>query len=286
MNQVTKMTDAPIHPQTYRLFKASSITYFTSSLFFPQSIKKDVFRLYAFVRTADNFVDQVEPDPQGFKQFRQQYQEARAGGEADSPIVNEFVSLSRRKQFDPDWVEAFFSAMAADLEHRPCITLQDTIKYMYGSAEVIGLMMAQIMDLPPESHKSARFLGRAMQYANFIRDIAEDDLLGRSYFPKVDLQQFGLIDLSPATAVQHPQEFDQFVQKQIDRYARWQFQAEAGFTYLPKRLLIPIKTASDMYKWTVESIAADPPVVYQKQIKPNKTRLFKHVALNTLKSFV
>ena len=56
--------------------------------------------------------------------------------------------------------------------------MEELIDYMYGSAEVVGLMMARIMGINREADFCARMLGRAMQYINFIRDIDEDGKLG------------------------------------------------------------------------------------------------------------
>ncbi len=76
--------------------------------------------------------------------------------------------------------------MEHDLSESSCETLEDVLTYIYGSAEVIGLFMARIMDLDEASFPYAAMLGRAMQYINFIRDIAEDNELGRRYLPLLD----------------------------------------------------------------------------------------------------
>ncbi|MFP4301728.1 MAG: squalene/phytoene synthase family protein, partial [Spirochaetaceae bacterium] len=66
------MTDA-IH---YETFKSGSKTYFNSSVFFPRDVREDVFVLYGFVRVADNYVDQVPQDAEGFYEFRRAYEKA------------------------------------------------------------------------------------------------------------------------------------------------------------------------------------------------------------------
>jgi phytoene synthase len=85
--------------------------------------------------------------------------------------------------------------MQMDIDKREYKTLDDTLEYIYGSAEVIGLFMAQIMGLPEEAHDFAKMQGRAMQFINFIRDIDEDITLGRRYFPTQDLKEFSLANL-------------------------------------------------------------------------------------------
>jgi phytoene synthase len=96
------------------------------------------------------------------------------------------------KNIPNSWVDAFLTAMKLDLFKSRYENIEQTNRYMYGSAEVIGLMLCKIMSLPIESYASARLLGRAMQYCNMIRDIAEDCQLGRQYIPDTALRQFGI----------------------------------------------------------------------------------------------
>ena len=89
------------------------------------------------------------------------------------------VELMNKYQFEPQWIEAFLDAMEADLHKKTYHTIDELLAYIYGSAEVVGLMMAQIMNLPESSWEAAKAQRKAMQLINFIRDIAEDNQLGR-----------------------------------------------------------------------------------------------------------
>ncbi len=77
------------------------------------------------------------------------------------------IRVSRKNNFNMDWIESFLDAMQSDLTHKPCQTIEETLHYMYGSAEVIGLMMASIMGLTPAAADAAKLQGRALQYMNF-----------------------------------------------------------------------------------------------------------------------
>ncbi|HVP17397.1 MAG TPA: squalene/phytoene synthase family protein, partial [Spirochaetia bacterium] len=165
------------------VFQKGSRTYFTSSLFFPERVRREVSVLYSFVRVADDFVDATPQDRAGFEAFRQRYSASLHGKNTPDPVVDDFVRLMHEKQFEPAWVDAFLSSMEADFSIREYDTVEDVLRYIYGSAEVIGLFMARILDLPRDSHPYAQMLGRAMQYINFIRDIDEDARLGRRYLP-------------------------------------------------------------------------------------------------------
>jgi phytoene synthase len=154
---------------------------------------------------------------------------------------------------------------------------------VYGSAEVIGLMMSRIMGLPKEAYSAAKYQGRAMQWINFIRDIQEDNELGRCYFPQDELKKYGLKNLSKTSAEQDPEAFKDFMLFQIARYDEWQSKAREGFEYIPKRLLAPLKTAVDMYDWTARQIAVEPMIVFDKKVKPSKQQVMKAAARNTLR---
>jgi len=263
----------------YETFKRGSKTYFNSSLFFPEYIRRDVFALYGFVRVADDFVDSTPQDAEGFYRFTKRYRQAMAGEPSGDTIVDSFVELLRRREFDPKWVDAFLHSMELDLSKRCYDSLDETLEYIYGSAEVIGLFMARIMDLPFRSYESAKLQGRAMQYINFIRDIDEDLSLGRRYLP---LDGSSLVKLERDYVSKQADEFCSFVRHHLDLYRRWQAEAESGYHFIPKRYLIPVKTASDMYRWTARRIERNPLVVYTRKVKPPKIRIMLQVFKNAL----
>lgn len=264
----------------YRIFRKGSTTYFHSTLFFPRHIREDVFVLYSFVRKADDFVDAIPQQRDAFNRFCSDYRNALAGTAADDIVIDSFVSLMERKHFDPVWVDAFLASMAADITTTSYETLDDLMIYLYGSAEVIGLMMARIMDLPPASSSAARHLGRAMQYINFIRDIAEDLELRRVYFPQEEIRACGLRGLCHDDAREQPEAFSRFIRHQIERYSLWQREGERGFPLLPLSCRIPVKTASDMYAWTARRIAENPFIVYDHAVKPASACIIKTVLSN------
>jgi phytoene synthase len=263
----------------YTTFKQGSRTYFNSSLFFPAQVRRDVFVLYGFVRVADDLVDRIPQDAEGFHAFAAAYRRARRGFPAGQPIIDSFVELGRRRDFDPAWADAFLHSMELDLSKRQYNTLEETLEYIHGSAEVIGLYMARLLGLPEASYPHAQRLGRAMQYINFIRDIEEDRSLGRRYLP---LEGTPLRSLDREYVQTRVEEFDRFVRFHLDKYRIWQREAEQGFRYIPRRYLIPIKTAADMYDWTARVIERDPTIVFRRKVRPSKLRIRLAVLANTL----
>jgi phytoene synthase len=267
----------------YSIFKEGSKTYFYSSLFFPMDVRGDVFILYAFVRKADDFVDIVPQQTEEFYRFWENYRNAIAANICGDVVIDSFIKMMKRRGLEAEWVAAFFRSMEMDLHKSTYQTIDETIEYIHGSAEVVGLMMARIMDLPEDSYQCARYLGRAMQYINFIRDIQEDLTLGRQYLPQRDLEAYGLESLDRAHITKKESQFSEFINLQLGYYKSWQKMAEQGFSYIPKRYFIPIKTASDMYLWTAEQIKHNPMIVYEKKVKPSMRYILSRFLYSTMR---
>lgn len=260
------------------IFKKGSTTYYWSAKFFPGKVRGDVYKLYSFVRVADDYVDSIPQQKAKFKALRRAWQAAIAdphfatthspADSIDERVVKNMVYVHKKYAFDLAWVEAFLNAMQADIEDTQYQTLEDTLAYVHGSAEVIGLMMAKIMNLSPAAYETAMLQGRAMQYINFIRDIYEDGTRGRCYFPQEDLQACGLTDLAPETVRANKAGFKKFIAMQLNRYKQWQTQANEGFKHIPRRPRIAIKTAVDMYNWTGREIGRRPVIVFERKVRP------------------
>jgi len=267
------------------IFKRGSTTYYWSSVFFPREVRADIFKLYSFVRTVDDLVDVVPPRRAEFQAVYNAWEASKANpphdhartlqkGETRRALITKNIAeLSVKYNFDPAWVQAFFSSMQADLDGARYKTLAQTLGYVHGSAEVIGLMLAQIMRLPPTAGQAAMLQGRAMQWINFVRDIAEDNALGRSYFPQEDLRHFGLSDVQEATARAHPEQFAAFIRFELGRYTQWQAEATSAHALLPRRVRTPVATAAHMYGWTAQQIAKDPFIVFARKVKPSRRRV-------------
>lgn len=252
------------------LFKRASTTFYNSSLMFPAAQRQDIFTLYAFVRTADDFVDTQPPDAAGFALYCDHVWQSWQGKIVGDPIIDGFVAMAHKVGIEQSWVAAFLTAMGSDVDHQPAQTITDMLVYTYGSAEVIGLMISQIVGAPISGHRSARLLGRAFQTINFVRDIAEDNQLGRRYLPQRELELFGLHTLTEVEARLKEAQFNSFVRYQLQRYARWQRQGMAGLDAVPASSRLPIRLAASSYHWTATQIYRYPLVVFDHKVKPRK----------------
>lgn len=256
-----------------KIFRRSSTTYYYSSKIFPRKVRSDVNILYGFVRKADDMVDTIPQKREKFFNFREKTFSAIEGSGADDEIIEDFIDLYRRKEFEKEWIEAFLDSMERDLGESHYSTFEETRDYIHGSAEVIGLMMAQILELGEESHQKAKMMGRSMQYINFIRDIKEDKQLGRTYLPEEHWTEFGLEELSEEEANRKTEAFKNYIRAEIERYREMREEALEGMKHLPWRYELAVRTSSNLYRWTSERIQKEPLKVFEKEIKPGKTRI-------------
>lgn len=253
------------------IFKQGSKTFYTASLFFPRNIRRDVTSLYAFVRIADDLVDKVPQDRNGFMRFKNQTGQAFKSMPVTDTVIQNFFLLCQKYGIKKNLVDAFLSTMEQDLTKSIYATYGELEKYMYGSAEVIGLMMARILQLPIEAEKAARLQGKAMQLINFIRDVKEDLDMNRQYIPLEDLQRFGVVKLTPRV---DQDAFKKLVEFEISRYKKLQEEAAKGYSYIPRASRVPIATAASLYDWTANQILKNPMVVFERKIKPSSQQIF------------
>ena len=145
-----------INKKIYSIFQQGSKTMFYSSLFFPKKIRNDVFVLYGFVRTADDLVDSMTQDKIGFYKFKEKYEQAQSGNITDDIVIDSFVELEKRKKFDPSWTKAFLDSMEMDLTKKTYNTLDETLEYVYGAAEVMGLYMVNVLGMDKKAYHCSR----------------------------------------------------------------------------------------------------------------------------------
>ena len=156
-----------------------------------------VYAVYGFVRWADEIVDTFHDHDKAalFADFKRQTAEALALRFSLSPVLHAFQLMVHRYGIDREFIDAFLRSMEMDLEdNRYNQSLYE--EYIYGSAEVVGLMCLRIFCEGDEAmferlREPARRLGSAFQKVNFLRDIRSDyEERGRVYFPGVAYERF------------------------------------------------------------------------------------------------
>jgi phytoene/squalene synthetase len=158
------------------------------------SIRQAIYNIYGFVRVADEIVDSFEGYPQEelLNRFEEEYAHALAVGISPNPIINAFQNTVREYNIDDSLVRAFLKSMRADLSKQIYASQEEMEDYIYGSADVVGLMCLKVFvngdqDQYEELKDAAMSLGSAFQKVNFLRDLKQDyDDLNRTYFPNID----------------------------------------------------------------------------------------------------
>ncbi|MCX7546750.1 squalene/phytoene synthase family protein [Xanthomarina sp. F1114] len=187
-----------------QLFDSSSLkcskivtnTYSTSfslgiKLFAP-SVRPHIYAIYGFVRYADEIVDSFEGYNQQdlFNDFVEDYKKSLDRKISLNPIINAFQEVVHRYDLHT-YADDFLKRMEADLYVTDYNTKEAYENYIYGSADVVGLMCLRVFVNNDEKKfnelkDAARHLGSAFQKINFLRDFKDDvEQLGRSYFPNL-----------------------------------------------------------------------------------------------------
>jgi len=162
-----------------------------------QDMRQPIYNIYGLVRFADEIVDTFHEYDKAtlIKDFRKQTFEAIERGISINPILHSFQLTVNQYDIDHKLIHAFFESMEMDLE-RTQYNHKSYNDYIYGSAEVVGLMCLYVFveadkDQYEKLKLSARSLGAAFQKVNFLRDVKADyNQLDRTYFPGLDFYGF------------------------------------------------------------------------------------------------
>jgi len=177
--------------------KRYSTSFYSAIRLLHKDLRAPIFNIYGFVRFADEIVDTFHKYDKAnlLKQFKEEAYAAIHLGISLNPILNSFQKTVNEYKIDHELIDAFFRSMEMDLS-RQVYDRDGYQEYIYGSAEVVGLMCLSIfcdgdMEMYKQQEQHARSLGAAFQKVNFLRDIKADyNGLARTYFPGCDFNNF------------------------------------------------------------------------------------------------
>lgn len=162
------------------------------------SIRPHIYNIYGFVRFADEIVDSFHqyPKKELLDRFEEDLDLCLTQRISLNPILNSFQETVHAFQIDRELIDAFMRSMRWDLDKKVYTTEADYKAYIYGSADVVGLMCLKVFvkgdqNKYDELKPAAMALGSAFQKVNFLRDLKDDfQELNRTYFPSVNFNQF------------------------------------------------------------------------------------------------
>jgi phytoene/squalene synthetase len=160
-------------------------------------IRQDIYNIYGFVRFADEIVDTFHDydKEELFALFEDDLAAALKNKISLNPILNSFQHTVHNFNIPHTMIDAFMKSMKMDLHKKEYSTFDEYNEYIYGSADVVGLMCLKVFvngndSMFDELQHSAMRLGSAFQKVNFLRDLKADfEDLNRTYFPNTDLSQ-------------------------------------------------------------------------------------------------
>jgi phytoene/squalene synthetase len=238
------------HDSSFECSKIVTRTYSTSfsiavKLLAP-SIRTDIYNIYGFVRYADEIVDSFLNYNKELllDRFEEEYYISLKEGISLNPIINSFIKTVKKCNISDDMVSAFLKSMRLDLTKSDYNTQHEYEEYIYGSADVVGLMCLKVFvggddQKYNELKSSAMSLGTAFQKVNFLRDLKDDyESLNRSYFPNVNIAKL-------------TQEEKNAIVKEIEAdFAK----AYEGIVFLPVEARLGVYTAYVYYKKLLKKI--------------------------------
>lgn len=243
--------------------KRYSTSFSLATRMLSKDIRPHIYNIYGFVRFADEIVDSFHDYSKEklFNRFAEDLEGALEDKISLNPILNAFQHTYHTFEIPKELVDAFMKSMRLDLHKTEYLTSEEYKAYIYGSADVVGLMCLKVFlggdQIAYDTLKtSAMALGSAFQKVNFLRDLKADyESLGRTYFPDANLE--ALDEVSKDAIIQ-----------EIDA------DFEAGFNgikQLPRNARFGVYTAYRYYKRLLDRLKKTPPMeIKNKRIRvPN-----------------
>tara|TARA_X000000368_G_scaffold164856_1_gene130022 strand:- start:395 stop:1234 length:840 start_codon:yes stop_codon:yes gene_type:complete len=163
-----------------------------------KSIRQDIYNIYGFVRFADEIVDTFHDydKKELLNRFIDELNFSLKNKISTNPILNSFQYTVNKYKIDYELIDSFLKSMKMDLKKIKYNSEKEYKEYIYGSADVVGLMCLKVFvsgneDSYKKLKPNAMALGSAFQKVNFLRDLNADyHDLNRTYFPNLDFKNF------------------------------------------------------------------------------------------------
>jgi phytoene synthase len=262
-----KLYDNTCHECSQLITKRYSTSFSLGITMFDKKLRRQIYSIYGFVRFADEIVDTFHQHDKKelLKRFREETFRAIEEKISLNPVLHAFQEVVNVYQIDHKLIHAFLDSMEMDLHFS---NYEDSMykRYIYGSAEVVGLMCLRVFcshkpGLYEELEPAACALGSAFQKVNFLRDMKSDfQERGRVYFPEVDYLKF-----------------DEQTKKQIEADIQADFDlAYQGILQLPNNSRFGVYLAYRYYIKLFKKICKSPASrIAEERIRiPNRSKLY------------
>ena len=185
-----------------KVTKTYSTSFSLATRLLSKNIRKDIYNIYGFVRFADEIVDSFHDYNKNelFEDFSVDLEKALSNKIHLNPILNSFQHTFHKYKIDKELVDSFMKSMRMDLSKKKYNTIEEYKEYIYGSADVVGLMCLKVFVQGNNSiYNKLKFnamkLGSAFQKVNFLRDLkADKEDLNRNYFPNTKFEKLNELE--------------------------------------------------------------------------------------------
>ncbi len=234
------------------------------------SIRNDIYNIYGFVRFADEIVDSFHNynKKELLDKFENELNYSLENRISLNPILNSFQKTVHKYSIDFEQINSFMKSMRWDLNKKNYLNQTEFNDYIYGSADVVGLMCLKVFvrgdqSLYDELRLPAMALGSAFQKVNFLRDLKDDhEGLNRSYFPNLNFDNFD-------------EETKNIILKEIDNDFE---KAVKGIFKLPSSARFGVYTAYKYYLKLLKKLRKTPSL----KIKSTRIRVPNYQKMNVL----
>lgn len=259
--------------------KVGSKSFAAAARLFPADVRRSVLMLYAWCRHCDDVVDgqelgfaAVEPAQEQedaaekLSMLEDQTRRAYAGEKMGDPAFAAFQEVALRHAIAPRFAFDHLAGFAMDVEQARYETIDDTLRYCYHVAGVVGLMMATIMGANKATVLDrACDLGLAFQLTNIARDIIDDARMGRCYVPAAWLCEAGIPPHELALP-RHRAALARVAARLVDYAEPYYASATQGITALPLRCAWAIATARNVYRQIGINVKARGPRAWDERV--------------------
>ncbi len=239
---------------SYKISRLITNEYSTSFSLATSLLEKDkkraIYAIYGFVRLADEIVDSFHGYDKAFllKKLNDDLDYALENGISTNTVLTAFSDTVKKYSISIEYIQSFMKSMENDLTKAEYNTIKEFESYVYGSADVVGLMCLKVFcngenGLFDQLKYPAQKLGSAFQKVNFLRDLKDDiNNLGRSYFPEISNSTFN-------------QETKRMIEESIQKDFE---EAWIGLKQLPGRSKLAVALAFYYYKSLFNKIKRTP----------------------------
>lgn len=276
--------------KSQQIFQSDNTTLGMACKYFPENTRNDLRKLYIFVAIVDKFCDQSALDLKHFKQLDKAWKKAVKTGKLPSKksyndvfvAVNVMYEIYEKYDLNKSWISDYLRTKRTEFEGLNFNTMNQTLKYMSGTGEVLSQVVCKIIDAKVEAYGHAKSQARAIMYIEFLKNINNNNVAANQYIPNREMAKYGLASLNRRDIVNHPAAYREFIEGQLEHYKKWQKDANKGYKFVPRNQRIALKVAADMYKWQAKGIAKDPLIVFDSNINPSKSRMVVRVIVRSI----